>query len=274
MPKRIRPEIKFPEISKTIISAFESTLEGVLASLQHRGDKLCNFNGAWETAILLDAIGEDHERTVRYMNLALHMGVAHFVSALELPEEFDLVYEGSSYPYVIEAAKAYVDPESWLTIVYLAIVLREADALRILCRIPTAALRGGNSISPESAYHLVDLMKGLFDRSADIGNLLKTAMEHIDTSDYMVDIRLALLGLYGSYFSDDEAEYREELERALDSHRAFWTATEEKKFDYNGWISLELLSTSAIAWDNKGWKLHVESDYVPHWLANGELIAT
>lgn len=113
---------------------------------------------------------------------------------------------------------------------------------------------------PESSYHLVDFMKGLFDSNVDIGDLLIDAMESMKDTNYMLNIRSPLLSLYRCFLSNDSEEFDEKLDEALASHKEFWA---DDLFDVDGWVSMELLAVLSLANDNKKWSLSAQSDYIP-----------
>jgi len=269
MTKRIRAEIKNPKMIGRKISCFENDLDDMLQSLVERPQNLSEFVGTLSVAVVADALGENDELTIQYLQLALQLGVANFISSLELESDFGVDYLGTKYPYALKSSKSYIDADSWLTVVYLAIILRNQNALNIMCNIPTDALREADSMPTESSYHLVDFMKGLFDSRVDIGGLLIDAMESMKDTSYMLNIRSPLLSLYRCFLSNDSEEFDEKLDEALASHKEFWA---DDLFDVDGWVSMELLAVLSVAKDNKKWSLSTQSDYIPSWLVSGELV--
>ena len=272
MSKRVRSEIKHPEIIRMGVEAYEKRLDRLLTSFVERPSNLSRFSNSRQAAVEVDALGENDELTIQYMQLSLQLGVAHFISALELPAEFGVDYLGKKYPYAVKRSTSHVGANAWLKVVYMAIILRNANALQIMCTIPTEILREADTKSPESTYRLVDFMKGLFNSDVDIGELLISAMESLEDIDYMSDIRSPLLSLYRCFLSNDPEEFNEKLDEALASHKEFWADNPENYNDVDGWVSMELLAVLSLAKDNKKWKLSAQSDYIPSWLASGELV--
>jgi hypothetical protein len=269
MSKRMRTEVKHPEIVKMDIDDFEEDIDYVLHSFTERPENLTEFRGALRVAVVADALGENDELTIQYMQLSLQLGVAHFISALELPFDFGVDYLGKKYSYTIKRSTSHVGASAWLKVVYMAIVLRNANTIQIMCSIPTESLREADTKTPESSYRLVDFMKGLFDSDVDIGELLIAAMESLEDIDYMSDIRGPLLSLYRCFLSNDQKEFNQKLDEALTSHKEFWA---DDLFDVDGWVSMELLAVLSLAKDNKKWSLSAQSDYTPSWLVSGELV--
>ncbi|WP_036800703.1 hypothetical protein [Photobacterium marinum] len=99
MNKRVRKEIKFPDLVGRRITRHEEKRDFLLSSLVTRPDLLTEFNNVLNTAIAADGLGERDELTVQYFQLALELGVAHFISAFELPVDYEVTYLGTTYPY-------------------------------------------------------------------------------------------------------------------------------------------------------------------------------
>ncbi|WP_071529229.1 Imm49 family immunity protein [Gemmata obscuriglobus] len=50
----------------------------------------------------------------------------------------------------------------------------------------------------------------------------------------------------------------------------YWSSTESRRNDMEGWVSLSLTAVAALAWD-RGLRFRVESDYLPWSWVTGEL---
>jgi Immunity protein 49 len=61
------------------------------------------------------------------------------------------------------------------------------------------------------------------------------------------------------------AEFQKGLYEALVDHKQYWSH-KERQFAPEGWISLPLAATCAVAMDTKQFKIEVESPYIPSWL--------
>ncbi|WP_179957510.1 immunity 49 family protein [Exilibacterium tricleocarpae] len=279
MVKRIRPEAECPDAEREYLNDFEEDIEDVLLSLEERPKNLTQFNDALRSATRADALGENDELTIQYMQLALELGVAHFISALELPEKFGVDYLGKRYAYAIKSSKVHTDPDAWLNVVYLAIILRNQDALGVMGRISTEALRNANIKTDEANYLYVDFIKGLFDKKVDVGELLIAAMKATDypgiskeRTGYLLNIRVPLLSLYRCFLSNDQAEFNEKLNEAVMLHKVFWADNPKNYHDIDGWVSMDLLAVLSLAYDDKGWAPQIDSDYIPKWLVTGQYV--
>ncbi|WKE65754.1 immunity 49 family protein [Gallaecimonas kandeliae] len=276
MEKRIRPEIKHRGMEEDDIAHFEGRLDKLLNSFQERPENLARFDRATEVAITADALGEPDELSIQYLQLALSLGVAHFVSALALPVTYELEYLGQHYPYAIGRTNYSTDPTSWLSVFSLALILRDHQALAILCQVSTDAMRQAETETDEAAYSYVDFLKGLLDPDSDIGELLFNALDATSGPDisaardrYLTYNQVPLLSLYRCFLSDDEAEFKEKLQEALELHKTYWA---DDPMERAGWISLELVALLSLVHDNKDWRLDIESDYIPAWLCSGQYV--
>lgn len=80
-----------------------------------------------------------------------------------------------------------------------------------------------------------------------------------------------------SLVDDNEAEFNQNLIKAIKAHQEVWS---QKKAlnrggtplcrSNEGFLSWECTALAAMAYD-KGWKLEVESDYMPSFMVDGSI---
>ncbi|NJO78629.1 MAG: immunity 49 family protein [Cyanobacteria bacterium RM1_2_2] len=274
-----RHKLKNLNMIQMIIDDFESQVSNLLLSLEQRPQNLAiAYKEALEQAVYAFVLGKQKEEIIEYLSLSLQLGVAHFSSALELPEIFPIQFRGQTYSYSHERSTAFISPIDWSKIFHLAIVLRNGHAIKFLSGISTDALREANVKEDEVDYLYVDFLKGLFNKEVNIGELLIQVMDATDPErlperryDFILYIRVPELVLYRCFLSNKEAEFNQKLVEALELHKEFWTKTPEKSFDSDGLLSLPLLAVAALAFHNKIFRLTAQSDYLPMWLVKGEL---
>ncbi|MCE9534759.1 MAG: immunity 49 family protein, partial [Planctomycetes bacterium] len=68
----------------------------------------------------------------------------------------------------------------------------------------------------------------------------------------------------------DAAGLEAALTNALALHKEYWSATEDRRKEKAGFVSLPLIALAALAWD-RGLRFHVESDYLPWSWVTGEI---
>jgi hypothetical protein len=79
------------------------------------------------------------------------------------------------------------------------------------------------------------------------------------------------INLFHRSVRKDEADFNQALVEALELHKAYWTADEDRANDPEGRIALGPLAVACLAYDG-GIPIEVESDYLPkHLLQPGWL---
>ncbi len=170
-------------------------------------------------------------------------------------------------------------PPIWIPIrgkkaFYSAVILRDSNAINALKNVDETIFANSNLKCDVFDLTLVTLMQGLFKKDGpdtDVGTLLENALiasnpHNIDHGrrPYANQILYPLLPLYRCIFTkDSEAEYRQVMREALESHKAYW---KEDSYEQQGWISLPLMAAASIAYDYAGYQLDFETDYLPGWL--------
>ncbi len=64
------------------------------------------------------------------------------------------------------------------------------------------------------------------------------------------------------YAIAEQPEFGEKLAKGLELHKKYWTLTEDTRDDWDGMVSLPLLTAAAIATD-RGLKFDIDSGYLP-----------
>lgn len=81
-------------------------------------------------------------------------------------------------------------------------------------------------------------------------------------------LQLDLFGVLASI--GDQDAFTDQVEIALNSHRTYWTGSEERREHPAGFTSLPLLGVASMAAD-EGMRIEVESDYLPRELITNPL---
>ncbi|WP_461028956.1 immunity 49 family protein [Streptomyces sparsus] len=169
----------------------------------------------------------------------------------------------------------FVDAGNWLTSYYLAIVCRELDRMTRLSHVPIPLLRQSSVVYDEYAYHWVDALQTYWQEGPDFGDKFTAAFEGTDPSvarvasrELMLKILYPPLNLFYRYFRQDHAGFNEALKQALELHKEYWTADEERATSLDGAIALGPLAMTCLAKD-AGFPIEVESEYLPKHLVQG-----
>lgn len=263
------------EIISRQISEFDDEWNHTLDCIKQRPSQLIasEFNEVLRVVSQAVAANFPREQIVKYLHLLADLGVANFVSSLNPGKTISLPIGDARIEVVGEATTAYMDVHTWLIGFFASVVGGKLDSNSLLFEVPEDAFLRAN-IKP-NAFDLavVRASKGLFDPSANIGQLLVDAMEASDERniepnrlDYAWSIMLPFLMLYRiAVAGDPDNEYDQLFEDGLEQHRYIWQ-TEERKSHPEGWFSLPLTAAAVMIFDSKGIRYSKDTSLVPRWM--------
>ncbi|QIS17794.1 immunity 49 family protein [Nocardia terpenica] len=165
--------------------------------------------------------------------------------------------------------QSFVHPGNWLAAWWLAIVCRDQARMNRLAEIPVDRLRSPTVHYDEYVYHWVDVLQtywlerpGLVDKL--IATIEATTPEVATETprDLLDQVLYQPINLFYHFIRKDHAEFDEALADALELHKAYWTATEDRAVSPDGRIALGPLAIACLAHD-AGFPIDVESDYLP-----------
>jgi hypothetical protein len=171
----------------------------------------------------------------------------------------------------------YIHLNTWFLAYRWATLARDREALAILASFDLETLLHHGRFDS----HMIALFKAL--RAFDTGDLnwpnyISEGMAHIGSPEVAsreeaMYLQLDLFGLLASF--GDQAEFTRQLETALKSYRAYWSATEERREDPESQAALMIAALAVKGQDQAGMAIEVESDYLPagivndpHWFHN------
>ncbi|MFZ3560812.1 immunity 49 family protein [Streptomyces sp. BH055] len=168
----------------------------------------------------------------------------------------------------------YADAGNWINAFWLSVICRETDRLGRLCEIPISLLRASGAEYDEYVYHWVDSLQtywheapGLVDKlSATIGASYPDVASNTD-QDLLEKILYQPVNLFHRFLRQDHAGFNEALVEALEHHRQYWTAEEQRADSPEGFVALGPLAIACLAYDS-GFPIDVESAYLPRALLN------
>jgi hypothetical protein len=166
----------------------------------------------------------------------------------------------------------------WLDGFRLASICRDREAMRLLLDTPMSVLTASSSQGDEYAYTFVDILRGLSQNDANIGDRLFAALEATapevlinSDPDYVLYIVVPEMELLFHLISRDASAFNVALEKALVRHESYWDH-ESRRDDFDGFIALGPLAMAATATE-RGMPVRIESGYMPSWLVRGEWAA-
>ncbi|MFF6824064.1 Imm49 family immunity protein [Streptomyces longwoodensis] len=174
--------------------------------------------------------------------------------------------------------RSYADAGNWLTTFWLAVVCRDQKRMSQLCEIPLDRLRSPDGAYDEYVYHWVDTLQAYWLQRPGLVEKLTATLQtsHPDAvtvapRDLVQNILYPPINLFYRFVRKDEAGFNQALAEALELHKAYWTADEDRAEDPSGALALGPLALACLAHDG-GIPIEVESDYLPkHLLQRGWL---
>jgi hypothetical protein len=211
-----------------------------------------------------------------YVIRASQLGHGIFQSNAHDGQPFPFFYD-DEYIEVIGKKDNYgTKHNNWLLAFYSSIIARNKEAINYLITVDNDVFKQARLSEQRTPfdYALSDLLKGLFNPSADLANLIEQAYLTCNPDDYADDeiylyvsrLEWPLIPVITAIFTDNgEQEYNQAMEKALLAHREYYN-NEDHEGANEGAIPLALTALAIIAKDVKGYKLTVENGYIPTWL--------
>ncbi|MFE9629288.1 immunity 49 family protein [Streptomyces sp. NPDC006527] len=174
--------------------------------------------------------------------------------------------------------RPYADAGNWLTAFWLAIVCRDQERMSWLCEIPVDRLRSPEGQFDEYVYHWVAALQAYWLQRPGLVEELTATLQgsHPDVataapSDLLQHVLYPPINLFHRFLRKDHDGFNQALVEALELHKSYWTADEDRAKDPEGRIALGPLAIACLAHDGEI-RIEVESDYLPkHLLQRGWL---
>ena len=211
-----------------------------------------------------------------YVIRASQLGHGIFQSNAHDGQPFPFFYD-DEYIEVIGKKDDYgTKHNNWLLAFYSSIIARNNEAINYLITVDNDVFKQARLSEQRTPfdYALSDLLKGLFNPSADLANLIEQAYLTCNPDDYADDeiylyvsrLEWPLIPVITAIFTDNgEQEYNQAMEKALLAHKEYYS-DEERIGSRRGGLAIPLIALAIIAKDVKGYKLTVENGYIPAWL--------
>ncbi|MFE0326760.1 immunity 49 family protein [Streptomyces sp. NPDC058960] len=261
--------------------ALGAGLADTIASLEQSPDM---FDSALSEALLHMsarlAVNPDasHIDTWEAVVTAMQVGSALFASAgtTEGTVQCRIDHELRTLPAT--GPQPYSTAGNWLTAFWLAVVCRDQQRMNQLCEFPVELLRASASASGAQVdayvYDWVDSLQtywlerpGLVDKLVAAINGSYPEAARITPRDLLEKILYQPINLFHRFLRKDHEGFNQALVEALEHHKAYWTADEDRESSVEGYLALGPLAIACLAYD-AGFPIAVESDYLPSELLN------
>ncbi|MDJ0345623.1 immunity 49 family protein [Streptomyces sp. H10-C2] len=215
---------------------------------------------------------------------AMQTGSALFASA-SAPEgttvECMIAHKVRTIP--ASGTRHFAHAATWLEAFWLAVICRDQARMTQLCNVPIEQLRASGAQFEEYIYHWVDALQTYWLERPGLGEKLVTAFDGTSPDtlrsvdrELMLKILYPPLNLFHRFISQDPEKFNDALVEAIQLHKEYWTADEERSEDLSGAVALAPLAIACLAYD-AGRPIDVESEYVPEnlldrsWLGEFEI---
>ncbi|MFZ4296601.1 immunity 49 family protein [Streptomyces cinereoruber] len=171
--------------------------------------------------------------------------------------------------------RQFANASSWLDAFWYAIICRDQKRMTELCQVSMDLLRSSGAVHDEYLYHWVAALQAYWTRrQEDMVEALTLAFQQshpdavrIAPRDWLQWISYPPINLFYRFIKQDHEGFNTALKEALELHKAYWTATEERESDIEGLWAIGPLAMACLAFDGD-FPIEVESDYLPVQLLN------
>ncbi|MDI5965541.1 immunity 49 family protein [Streptantibioticus silvisoli] len=170
----------------------------------------------------------------------------------------------------------YTHPGTWITAFWYAVVCRDQQRMNQLCGFGLDELRASGATIDEFQYSWVDTLQTYWTERPGLVEKLTATLggSHPDIAGVaprdLLDQQLyPPINLFHRFVRGDHDGFNEALLEALELHKAYWTAEEDRERSVSGLLALGPLAITCLAYD-AGFPIEVESPYLPKYFLNRE----
>jgi hypothetical protein len=155
--------------------------------------------------------------------------------------------------YSRRPAESLVTIDKWIRGFYVATLAGDGESLALLARVSPESLRGTSTTNPEYRYLYMGALQAFASARDGVAKRIIAALEATDPDrpDVLAPAWTNHLDVHHlhclAYVAARDRRFEAALIKALQSHKAFWQKTEEKRRDQRGLISMELSALACLA---------------------------
>jgi hypothetical protein len=255
-----------------LAESLEETIGHIEASPQTLAQALDTAETMAQVLCLLDPRAAKLETWEAFVKV-MQISSAVFVAANSTEGSVECRIEPTTRGIPATGPQYYANPGTWITAFWLSIICRESSRLDMLASIPLDLLRGSGAVFDDYIYPWVEtLQAGVREHTVPFERLLRalegTAPEALRVAprELVLKILSPPLEMFLYYVREDSEKFNEALHQALELHRQYWTADEDRANDPAGLVALGPLAVTCLAYDAGVIPIEVESDYLPKHL--------
>ncbi|WP_232666969.1 immunity 49 family protein [Pseudonocardia sp. TRM90224] len=245
------------------IDALESTMKYALSEATNRtvADPHAAAVETWHSVIV-----------------AMQSALAIFTLAERHAGEVEFDIRDQTVRAVATGPTLHSNAEIWLKAMWLAMICRDRRRINALAAVPTELLNASGAEYDDYVDAWVKAFQTYWRQDGELGQAVLHAMRATEPSvlrfageEAVLRLHYPAIELFFLLSVREDAQFNESLARALDLHKRYWTATEQRCRNLNGFVAWPLLAISCLAVD-LGVQVSVESDYLPKYLLEGERV--
>lgn len=157
----------------------------------------------------------------------------------------------------------HTNADTWLKAMYLAMICRDHDRVDDLVRVPEEMRRSSGTEHDEAVHEWTSVLHGYWYGGYSMSERSLEAMPRND------DLLYPTAELFYRISEDDQTGFTASLAEALERHRKYWTETEERAKNPEGFLALAPLALASRAQDSGWLRVTVRSPYLPLTLLDG-----
>jgi hypothetical protein len=255
----------------------EEVLPTILASIRKGSGHVLGTSLAENAEVFVDAVcaGLPMEDSVRHLRFYKAVALSNFRFGAG-SEPFSAEFDGEVTNFTPEHKTTFMSVDHWEDAYDACMLTRDMDGLRFLATVAEDVFASSNNGTTPHDLSYFRFMAHFFAGGKDTGKLLISAFEEAmkpqsnSTRTKFVELlRIPILELMQDFVAGDQSKFNAHLVTALESHKKYFD-TKDNAYSPPGWLSMRILAACAMAVDAKGFKIEVESDYIPRWLYMGE----
>jgi hypothetical protein len=201
------------------------------------------------------------------LTIAANALTGMFAVARASGQSVDVVLGSESVNLNGKIDRSIVEAHSWLTAFWASLICRDSSLINSLCETPLERLRLSPTTNPEYRYMLVDALQAFWTGAPDIGRRLVTTLdatdpirENIHARDWVLFLDVPLIQVL-FYVLGRDIKFEDAFIEAVKSHNQYWTASQKRRKDWDGFVSLELSAIAALA-SERGVPFDCKSEYL------------
>lgn len=255
----------------------EEVLPTILDSIRQGSGEVLGTSLGENLEIFVDSVcaGLSREDSIRRLKFYKAVALSNFRFGAGT-EPFSEKFDEEVVKFTPHRKTAFMSVDHWEEAYDACMLVRDMEGLKFLATVDEDVFaRSNNGTTPHDLSYY-RFMAHFFAGGKDTGKLLVSAFEeamkpqsNATRTKFVELVRIPILELMQHFVEGDQGKFNTHLASALESHKKYF-GTKENAYSIPGWLSMRILAACAMAVDAKGFKIEVESEYIPRWLYRGE----